>query len=120
MTFSSIPTYVLPFLSPRELEIINKKEREKRKDKNRVVSSTSLFESSGKKSKGNKQRETAFLSRFVVQTEALENVQCERCKNSYHMGKGCGAGLGGEDTHGAFPGLRSQNKELDQNTWRVL
>ncbi|XP_011244066.1 protein FAM227A isoform X12 [Mus musculus] len=47
----------------RELEIINKKEREKRKDKNRVVSSTSLFESSGKKSKGNKQRETAFLSR---------------------------------------------------------
>ena len=45
----------------RELEIINKKEREKRKDKNRVVSSTSLFESSGKKSKGNKQEKLPFF-----------------------------------------------------------
>ncbi|XP_021072909.1 protein FAM227A [Mus pahari] len=47
----------------RELDIINKKELEKRKAKNRVISSSTLFELSAEKSKGNRQRETAFLSR---------------------------------------------------------
>lgn len=85
----SHPLFVIS--SPRELVIIDKKEKEKKKAKHMVVSSSTLFDYLfNGKAKGNPHKEIAFLSRFVVQTEASENVQCEQCKNSYHMGKECG------------------------------